>query len=105
MARGDLVGAHVSSAGGAPNAPPRARAIGATALQLFTKTPNQWRERVITPAEATAFRRAMAEAGIRSAVSHDSYLINLASPDRTLLARSIKAFTAELQRATALGLD
>jgi deoxyribonuclease-4 len=74
-------------------------------LQLFTKTPNQWRERTVTPAEAAAFRAAMAQAGIRSAVSHDSYLINLASPDRTLLARSIKAFTAELERATALGLD
>lgn len=99
------MGAHVSSAGGLPNAPLRARAIGATALQLFTKTPNQWRERVVLPAEARAFRAARVESGIRSAVSHDSYLINLASPDRTLLARSIKAFTAELRRATALGLD
>jgi len=103
--RTDLVGAHVSAAGGVENAPGRARAIGATVLQIFTKNPNQWRERVVTPDEARAFRQAVAAESLRAVMAHDSYLINLASPDAKLRARSILAFTAELTRCTALGVD
>jgi deoxyribonuclease-4 len=100
----ELLGAHVSTSGGVDTAPARAEAIGATALQLFTKTPNQWREPTIEPARADAFRAEMERCGIRHAVSHDSYLINLASPDDTLSMRSIGSFTAELRRCTALGI-
>lgn len=100
-----LIGAHVSTAGGVVHAPGRGQAIGATAIQIFTKTPNQWRERTISAEEAEAFRAARQSAGIRSAVAHDSYLINLASPDAALWERSVEAFKAELVRATALGLD
>lgn len=99
------LGAHVSTAGGVELAPARARRIGATVIQLFTKSPNQWRERVISPDEAARFRKALRDHEIRFAVAHDSYLINLASPDPTLTRRSITAFTAELRRARLLGLD
>ena len=84
----DLLGAHVSIQGGVPTAPARGMAIGASAVQVFTKTPNQWREPVIEPEVADAFRGALAQSGIARIVAHDSYLINLASPDRTLRARS-----------------
>jgi deoxyribonuclease-4 len=100
----DLLGAHVSTAGGVALAPERGVAIGATAIQLFTKTPNQWRERTLTDADVTQFRAALAASGIRAVVSHDSYLINLASPDPTLHAKSVRAFTAELVRCSALGI-
>lgn len=99
------LGAHTSSAGGSAETPPRAAAVGATALQLFTKTANQWKEREILPDEAAAFRAARDAAGIRFAVSHDSYLINLASPDDGLRAKSLASFRAELRRSDALGLD
>ncbi|MBK8002440.1 MAG: deoxyribonuclease IV [Gemmatimonadetes bacterium] len=99
-----LLGAHVSTQGGVTTAPERARAIGATALQLFTKTPNQWREPVLDEATGRAFRDEMARAAIRVAVSHDSYLINLASPDPELSARSVASFIAELRRCELLGL-
>jgi deoxyribonuclease-4 len=99
------LGAHVSSAGGSAEAPPRADAVGATALQLFTKTANQWKEREVAPDEAAAFRAARAAAGVAFAVAHDSYLINLASPDAGLRARSLASFRAELRRSEALGLD
>lgn len=99
-----LLGAHVSTQGGVTTAPERARAIGATALQLFTKTPNQWREPVLDEATGRAFRDEMARAAIRVAVSHDSYLINLASPDPELSARSVASFIAELRRCETLGL-
>lgn len=100
----ELLGAHVSTSGGVETAPARAEAIGATALQLFTKTPNQWREPTVDAEKAAAFRAEMARTGIKAAVSHDSYLINLASPDDTLSNRSIGSFIGELRRCTALGI-
>jgi deoxyribonuclease IV len=101
---GVLLGTHVSSQGGSFEAPPRAMEIGATALQLFTKTPNQWKEREIDAEEAAKFRAALDAAGSPVTVSHDSYLINLASPDDTLRARSRDSFANELRRCHALGI-
>jgi deoxyribonuclease-4 len=95
----------VSSGGGCANCGPRATDIGADAIQLFTKNANQWRERTVDAAEAAAFRSATAAAHVRFTASHDSYLINLASPDAVLRARSLASFVAELQRCEALGLD
>jgi deoxyribonuclease IV len=103
-APGEQLGAHVSTQGGVQTAPARAEEIGATALQLFTKTPNQWREPVISSETREQFRQEMARAGLRAIVSHDSYLINLASPDPALAARSVRAFTAELTRCDLLGI-
>jgi deoxyribonuclease-4 len=102
---GGLLGAHISTAGGVANAPPRADTVGATAMQVFTKTPNQWKEREVAPAGARAFRDALAASGVRFTNAHDSYLINLASPDAALRAKSIASFRAELRRCHALGLD
>jgi deoxyribonuclease IV len=100
----DLLGAHVSTQGGVPTAPARGTAIGATAIQLFTKTPSQWREPTLGDAEITAFRAALRPSGIRAVVSHDSYLINLASPEEALRERSARCFIGELTRCRALGI-
>ena len=100
----DLLGAHVSTQGGVAEAPARGNAIGASAIQVFTKTPNQWRESMVRDADVAAFRAALAASGIRAVVSHDSYLINLASPDQPLRERSIAAFSGELVRCRALGI-
>ena len=100
----DLLGAHVSTQGGVAEAPARGVVIGATAIQVFTKTPNQWREPTVRDADAAAFRSALAASGIRAVVSHDSYLINLATPDEALRAKSVAAFTGELERCRALGI-
>jgi len=102
---GSLVGAHVSSAGGTHQAPPRAHAIGGTALQLFTKQANQWREREVDDTEVAAFREALGATTVSATAAHDSYLINLASPNPELRAKSLASFTAELRRCSALGLD
>jgi len=101
---GDLLGAHVSTQGGVAEAPARGNAIGATAIQVFTKTPNQWREPSPRDGDVVAFRAALAASGIRAVVSHDSYLINLASPDEALREKSVAAFTGELVRCRALGI-
>ena len=101
----ELLGAHVSTAGGPPTAWQRGVDIGATAIQIFTKTPNQWKEPVITDEIAAEFKAERAKSGIRGVVSHDSYLINLASPDEAIRKRSIASFTAELTRCTKLGVE
>jgi deoxyribonuclease-4 len=85
-------------------APGRGTAIGATAIQVFTKTPNQWREPVCGDDVAGAFRRELARSGLTRIVSHDSYLINLATPDKVLRKRSEASFRAELMRCAALGI-
>jgi deoxyribonuclease-4 len=99
-----LLGAHVSIAGGTHEAPRRARAIGATAMQIFTKMANRWAERMCEDDECRAFRAALGETLVRDTIAHDSYLINLASPDDTLRRQSIESFASELQRCEALGL-
>lgn len=99
-----LLGAHVSAAGGTGNAPARAKAISATAMQLFTKQANRWAERECEAGECGAFATAVAESGVAATNAHDSYLINLASPDPALRARSIDSFAAELRRCRALSL-
>jgi deoxyribonuclease-4 len=102
---GGLLGAHISTAGGTVNAPPRADEIGATAMQIFTKQPNRWVENEISAEDARAFRAALGKSGVRFTNAHDSYLINLASPDPALRAKSVESFRAELRRCHALGLD
>jgi deoxyribonuclease-4 len=94
----------VSSQGGVAQSPARGAALRATAIQLFTKTPNQWREPTLTDATIEAFRAEVARHGLRAVVAHDSYLINLASPDETLRSRSIASFVEELRRCRALGI-
>jgi deoxyribonuclease-4 len=99
------LGAHVSIAGGTWEAAARAREISATGGQIFTKQANRWLERDIEADEVTRYRTAMGETQVRWTCAHDSYLINLASPDDALRARSVESFRAELRRCHALGLD
>jgi deoxyribonuclease-4 len=99
-----LLGAHISIAGGTHEAPRRARAIGATAVQVFTKMANRWAERICADDECRLFRTALDTTLVRATMAHDSYLINLASPDATLRRRSLESFVAELERCEALGL-
>ncbi|HJR17140.1 MAG TPA: deoxyribonuclease IV, partial [Gemmatimonadales bacterium] len=97
-------GAHVSVQGGVHTAPSRGKAIGATAIQVFTKTPSQWREPGLSVESCDAFRKECKRYKITTIVAHDSYLINLASPDPVLSARSEAAFMAELRRCQAFGV-
>jgi deoxyribonuclease-4 len=94
----ERLGAHVSVQGGVDKAPVRGKTIGATAIQVFTKTPSQWREPGIPEESFTAFRRECERLRLSNIVAHDSYLINLASPDPALSARSEASFVAELRR-------
>ena len=86
------LGAHTSIAGGTKLAPGRAKAIAATAMQIFTKMANRWKERECVDEECAEFREALSETEVVATSAHDSYLINLASPDPVLRARSIESF-------------
>jgi deoxyribonuclease-4 len=100
-----LLGAHISIAGGTQNAPARAKIIGATAMQIFTKMANRWAERTCEADECNTFRQELAKTQIKVISAHDSYLINLASPDPVLRRRSMESFILELRRCEALGLQ
>ena len=94
----------MSIAGGYHKAVEAAQKAGCDCVQLFTKNNNQWRAKPITDHDVEKFRNALGELGISHPISHDSYLINMASPDDELWKKSIDAFIIELQRAELLGI-
>jgi deoxyribonuclease-4 len=99
-----LVGAHVSIAGGVAGAFSRGVEAGCATMQIFTRNQTQWRSSPLPEVEIARFRAEQVRTGIAPVVAHGSYLVNLASPDPALLARSREAFLEELRRAAALGL-
>ena len=94
----------MSIAGGYDKAVQRAHAVGCDCLQIFTKNGNQWRDRQVTDDESRLFSEALAKFQITCPIAHDSYLINLASPDKELWKRSLEAFVGELRRAEILNI-
>src|SRR5579859_7686474 len=100
-----LLGAHMSIAGGYHNALLAAKAHGCETVQLFTKNNNQWNAKPLTEEDVRLFRKTLGESNLRYPMAHDSYLINLASPDETLYRRSLEAFVIEVDRAERLGLS
>lgn len=97
-----LIGAHTSAAGGAHQALYQGQEIGATTIQLFTSNQKQWNGRSISEEEVRLWEQALEETGITDVMSHDSYLINLGSPDPEMLRKSRKAFREELERCHLL---
>jgi len=101
------VGAHISASGGVENAPLNAHGIGARAFAFFTKNQKQWVAPPLTKKSIDAFRQRCEELDFRphQILPHDSYLINLGSPDPEGLGRSRHSFTDEMKRCELLGLD
>ena len=81
-----------------------AHTLGCDCVQIFTHSASQWRSKPITAEEAARFRNALSESGIGHPLAHDSYLINLASPDDALWRKSLEAMVQELLRAATLGI-
>jgi deoxyribonuclease-4 len=98
-----LFGAHMSIAGGLHNALLIAQKYGCQTVQLFSKNASQWSAPELSDEQAALFRRTLKQTRLRLPIVHDSYLINLASPDETLQRRSIEAFIVEMQRAEQIG--
>jgi deoxyribonuclease-4 len=100
-----LLGAHLSIAGGCHKALLLAESFGCQTVQIFTKNANQWQAKPFTDDEVTLFRKEVRRLKLKCVTAHDSYLINLASPDPMLYQKSLEAFIVEVQRAEQLGLS
>ncbi|MBC19918.1 MAG: deoxyribonuclease IV [Planctomycetaceae bacterium] len=97
-----ILGAHQSISGGYYRAVQIAADEGCDCVQIFTKNNNQWRAKPLTDEDVRLFTEAMGRLGIKHPISHDSYLINLGSPDKTLWKKSVDALVIEIERASRL---
>jgi len=99
-----LIGAHLSIAKGLHHALYEAKAYGCTALQIFTKNASTWKERTLDRDEIDRFDQARKKTGIIEIASHTSYLINLATPEKSKHVLSCNALVNELTRSSVLDI-
>lgn len=99
------LGVHCSVAGGVINAFKEVEDFGIDTFQIFTKNQRQWKEKSIDVDEGNAFKGALKKAKIKYALSHCTYLINLASCNEEIRKKSILALGGELLRCDALGIS
>jgi deoxyribonuclease-4 len=99
-----MFGSHLSIAGGMHNALLEAERLEMTCVQVFTKNQQQWQAKPLDPAAIDAWKSHCSRLNFAHTVSHDSYLINLASPDDALWRKSIDLFVEELSRCIILGI-
>ena len=99
------VGLHISSAESLELSFDRAREVGATTFQIFTRSPRQWKFKPLTKELIAAFHEARKKSGMRSVVAHMPYLPNLASPDKTIKKVSRTSLNEEVRRCDDLGID
>ncbi|HOU17269.1 MAG TPA: deoxyribonuclease IV [Candidatus Marinimicrobia bacterium] len=96
------LGCHVSIENSLEKAPERGRELGCDAIQIFTSNQMQWKGVPVADETAEKFLNYQAEHKIAIVIAHDSYLVNLASPEPVKLAMSRKAFIEEIRRSQAL---
>ncbi len=99
-----LLGAHMSISGGVDKSLPMGKKVGCDTIQIFTKSSNQWKAKPLGEEEIAHFIKNKTETGIDLVVAHDSYLINLGSPDDTLWRKSVDAFIIEMERCEKLNI-
>jgi deoxyribonuclease IV len=98
-----LIGAHVSPAGGLPKAIERGEALGARAIQIFNQSPRQWRPTVHSEEDIAAFREAMDGSPIDAVLIHAVYLLNCASEDPDIRAKSLTSLIHSLRVGQQIG--
>src|ERR1700686_1502378 len=98
-----LIGAHVSLAGGLPKAIERGEALGARAIQIFNQSPRQWRPTAYGEEDIAAFREAMAKSSIEAGLVHAVYLLNCASEDADIRARTLTSLIHSLHVGRQIG--
>jgi deoxyribonuclease-4 len=99
------IGAHTSIEGGVFNALVRAKKLGFTAIQIFTKNNNRWHGKELTDDDVVKFKDELKNSNIKFIVAHDSYLINLCAEDKEILSKSRESFLDELIRCERLGIS
>ncbi len=96
-------GAHVSVASGYESALDYAESVGAECLQIFAKSPRQWRGPLVDAQKAARFVALREERGTGPVFTHTAYLINLSTDDAALWEKSVAALADELSRGSLLG--
>lgn len=97
-------GVHESIAKGFAAAVYTTAEMGYDCVQIFSGNSSRWANKPIAPVDAEKFQEALKKTGQADPIIHDSYLINLASPDAELHAKSVERFADELRRARILGV-
>ncbi len=98
-----LIGAHVSPAGGLPKAIDRGVQRGCRAIQIFNQSPRMWRATVYREEDVAAFREAMDASPIDAVLIHAVYLVNCASDDPDIRAKSLQSLIHSLRVGQAIG--
>jgi deoxyribonuclease-4 len=98
-----LIGAHVSPAGGLPKAIERGAERGCRAIQIFNQSPRRWQPTTHAEEELAAFREAMAASPIEAVLVHAVYLLNCASEDPDIRAKSLTSLTHSLRVGEQIG--
>lgn len=96
------LGAHVSISGGLHTAFEKAKALGCTCMQIFTRNNLQWKARPITAEARRLFLSERLRHAINPVVAHTNYMINLASPLEETWKKSLNCFFEEIQRVIDL---
>jgi deoxyribonuclease IV len=103
-AKGPLLGAHMSIAGGVDKALLLGKEVGCDTVQIFTKSSRQWASKPLSKEEIAAFHTAKRTTGLTTVVAHDSYLYNFAATDASLRKKSVNGLIDEMERCEALGV-
>jgi deoxyribonuclease IV len=98
-----LIGAHVSTAGGLPNAIGRGVERRADSIQIFHQSPRMWRPTGYTEDDYAACRGAMDGSRVEAVVIHAVYLINCATDDSDLRAKSLTSLIHALRLGDGSG--
>ncbi len=98
-----LIGAHVSPSGGLPKAIERGVERGCEAIQIFNQSPRMWKPTTYRKEDVAAFRQAMADSPIDAVLIHAVYLLNCASDDKDIRAKSLASLTHSLRVGEAIG--
>src|SRR5829696_6813387 len=100
-----LIGAHVSTAGGLVQAHERGVERGCQAIQVFNQSPRQWRPTSWKPNDIEEFLELMKSGPIESVTIHAVYLINPATKDREMRAKSAASLIHALSMGDEIGAD
>ncbi len=98
-----LIGAHVSPAGGLARAVARGVDLGAQSIQIFNQSPRMWKPTAYEEEDFAAFREAMDASPLKAVLIHAVYLVNCASEDDEIRAKSLASLTQSLRVGDAIG--
>lgn len=99
------LGVHVSIEGGLCEALKRAKALRCTTMQIFSRSPRNWRGLSFSSSDIREFKAKRACLKISPLIVHIPYLVNLSSPEERIYKMSIAAFIQDIKTADQIGAD